>query len=170
MKRSFISIVFLSLLIMLFVSCTQNQSQVDSPDTVVSHFLKALQQQNYASAKTYYAENLDNMANFRNQIEEISPSVANKLFSKMADFSYTVNEVTFDGATSDDVIKKVEEVIVKDIESSEQTFVRDVTVSLTKENDTWKLDKISDNPDLLNVLSGNIIDTINQLSASLTSK
>lgn len=209
MKRLFISIVFLSLLIMLFVSCTQNQSQVDSPDTVVSNFLKALQQQNYASAKTYYAENLDNMANFRNQIEEISPSVANKLFSKMADFSYTVKEVTinpddptkanvavtikahdlgkafestvldylktditmtFDGATSDDVIKKAEEVIVKDIESSEQTFVSDVTVSLTKEGDTWKLDKISDNPDLLNALSGNIIDTINQLSASLTSK
>lgn len=206
MKKSFVSIIFLSLLIMLFVSCSHTQSQVDTPDIVASNFLQALQQQNYASAKTYYAENLDNMANFRNQIEEISPSVANKLFSKMSDFSYTINEVTinpddstkanvaatitaydlgkafestvldyiktdlemtFDGATSDDVIKQAEEVIVKDIESSEKTFVSDVTIALTKENDTWKIDKISDNPALLNALSGNIIDTINQLSASL---
>lgn len=209
MKKSFISIIFLSLLVMLFVSCTQNQSQENSPDIVVSNFLKALQQQNYASAKTYYAENLDNMSNFRNQIEEISPSVANKLFSKMADFSYTINEVTinpdnstkanvavtikaydlgksfestvldylktditmtFDGATSDEILKQAEEVIVKDIESSEQTFVSDVTISLTKEGDTWKLDKISDNPDLLNVLSGNIINTISKLSDSLPRK
>lgn len=206
MKKSFVSIIFLSLLIMLFVSCSHTQNQVDTPDIVASNFLQALQQQNYASAKTYYAENLDNMANFRNQIEEISPSVANKLFSKMSDFSYTINEVTinpddstkanvaatitaydlgkafestvldyiktdlemtFDGATSDDVIKQAEEVIVKDIESSEKTFVSDVTITLTKENDTWKIDKISDNPTLLNALSGNIIDTINQLSASL---
>ena len=206
MKKSFVSIIFLSLLIMLFVSCSHTQNQVDTPDIVASNFLQALQQQNYASAKTYYAENLDNMANFRNQIEEISPSVANKLFSKMSDFSYTINEVTinpddstkanvaatitaydlgkafestvldyiktdlemtFDGATSDDVIKQAEEVIVKDIESSEKTFVSDVTIALTKENDTWKIDKISDNPALLNALSGNIIDTINQLSASL---
>lgn len=209
MKKSFISIIFLSLLVMLFVSCTQNQNQENSPDIVVSNFLKALQQQNYASAKTYYAENLDNMSNFRNQIEEISPSVANKLFSKMADFSYTINEVTinpdnstkanvavtikaydlgksfestvldylktditmtFDGATSDEILKQAEEVIVKDIESSEQTFVSDVTISLTKEGDTWKLDKISDNPDLLNVLSGNIINTISKLSDSLPRK
>lgn len=209
MKKSFISIVFLSLLIMLFVSCNQNQSQVDSPDTVVSNFLQAVQQQNYASAKTYYAENLDNMANFRNQIEEISPSVANKLFSKMSDFSYTVHEVTidpndstkasvavtitaydlgkafestvldyiktdlemtFDGSTSDDIIKQAEEVIVKDIESSEKTFVSDAIITLTKENDTWKLDKISDNTTLINALSGNIINTIDQLSAQLQNK
>lgn len=209
MKKSFVSIIFLSLLIMLFVSCNHTQNQVDNPDTVVSNFLQALQQQNYASAKTYYAENLDNMANFRNQIEEISPSVANKLFSKMSDFSYTINEVTinsddptkasvvttitaydlgkafestvldyiktdlemtFDGSTSDDIIKQAEEVIVKDIESSEKTFVSDVTITLTKKDDTWKIDKISDNPVLLNALSGNIIDTINQLSASLQSK
>lgn len=209
MKKSFISIVFLSLLIMLFVSCNQNQSQVDAPDTVVSNFLQAVQQQNYASAKTYYAENLDNMANFRNQIEEISPSVANKLFSKMSDFSYMVHEVTidpndstkasvaltitaydlgkafestvldyiktdlemtFDGSTSDDIIKQAEEVIVKDIESSEKTFVSDVTITLTKENNTWKLDKISDNTALINVLSGNIINTIDQLSAQLQNK
>lgn len=209
MKKSFISIVFLSLLIMLFVSCNQNQSQVDAPDTVVSNFLQAVQQQNYASAKTYYAENLDNMANFRNQIEEISPSVANKLFSKMSDFSYMVHEVTidpndstkasvaltitaydlgkafestvldyiktdlemtFDGSTSDDIIKQAEEVIVKDIESSEKTFVSDVTITLTKENNTWKLDKISDNTALINALSGNIINTIDQLSAQLQNK
>lgn len=209
MKKSFISIIFLSLLIMLFVSCNQNQSQVDAPDTVVSNFLQAVQQQNYASAKSYYAENLDNMANFRNQIEEISPSVANKLFSKMSDFSYMVHEVTidpndstkasvavtitaydlgkafestvldyiktdlemtFDGSTSDDIIKQAEEVIVKDIESSEKTFVRDVTITLTKENNTWKLDKISDNTALTNALSGNIINTIDQLSAQLQNK
>lgn len=209
MKKSFVSIIVLSLLVMLFVSCGHTQSQVDGPDSVTSNFLQALQQQNYASAKTYYAENLDNMANFRNQIEEISPSVANKLFSKMSDFSYTINEVTidpddstrasvtatitaydlgksfesavldyiktdlemtFDGATSDDVIEKTEEIIVKEIESSEKTFVSDVTISLTRENDTWKIDKISDNPTLLNALSGNIINTIDQLSASLESK
>ena len=209
MKKSFVSIIVLSLLIMLFVSCNHTQNQGDTPDIVTSNFLQALQQQNYASAKTYYTENLDNMANFRNQIEEISPSVANKLFSKISDFSYTINEVTinpddstkanvaatitaydlgkafestvldyiktdlemtFDGATSDDVIKQAEEVIVKDIESSEKTFVSDVTITLTKENDTWKIDKISDNPVLLNALSGNIIDTINQLSASLESQ
>lgn len=208
MKRAFISIIFLGLLMMLLVSCNQNKSQQEQPDTVVSNFLHALQQQNYASAKTFYAENLDNMANFRNQIEEISPSVANKLFSKMADFSYTVHDVTidpkdstkaqvavtitaydlgksfestvldyiktdiemtFDGATSDDVIKKAEEVIVKDIESSEKTFTSDVTITLTKEEDIWKVDKISDNPILLNALSGNIIHTINQLSAQLKS-
>lgn len=204
MKKSVISIIFFSLLMMLFVGC--NQNQVDSPEKVASNFLQALQQQKYTSAKTYYSENLDNMANFRNQIEDISPSVANKLFSKMSDFSYTIHEttinpndsnkasvtatitaydlgksfestvldyiktdleMTFDGATSDDVIKQAEEVIVNEIESSEKTFVSDVTITLTKKDNVWTIDKISDNPVLLNALSGNIINTIEQLSTNL---
>lgn len=206
MKKTLIPIIFLSLLLVCFVGCNRNSSQVDTPDQVVSHFLQALQQQNYAKAKAHYSENLDNMAHFRNQIEEISPSVAHDLFSKMSDFSYTTEEVTidpkdsskasvvttitsydlgksfestvldyirtdlemtFDGSSSDDIIKKTEETIVKDIESSQKTFVSKVIINLTKEDDTWKVDKISDNPALLNALSGNIINTIDQLSSSL---
>lgn len=208
MKKILFSIFYLSLLALFLISCGSNKS-TDTPDQVVSNFLEALQQQNYASAKAYYAEDLDNMAQFRNQIEDISPGVANKLFEKMADFSFTIHnvtidpndsnkatvsatidaydlgksfestvleyiktdlEMTFDGAKSEDIIKQAEEVIVKDIESSEKTFSTDVTIPLTKDNDTWKLDKISDNTAFLNALSGNIIDTINQLSEIVNTK
>lgn len=212
MKKKIFSILYLGLCILLLVSCGSNNNNhsnaSNTPDQAVSNFLQAVKHQNYANAKTYYSENLDNMAQFRNQVEDISPSVATKLFDKMADFSYEIHdtkinsndpnkatvtatiqaydlgksfestvleyiktdlEMTFDGAKNDDIIKKVEETLVKDIESSKQTFTTDVTISLTKDNDTWKLDKISDNPTLLNALSGNIIATIDKLSANLPS-
>lgn len=209
MKKTLVSIIFLSLLLVCFVGCNGNSSQVDTPDQVVSNFLQAIQQQNYAKAKADYSETLDNMAHFRNQIEEISPSVAHDLFDKMSDFSYTIEEVTidpndsskasvaatitaydlgksfestvldyiktdlemtFDGSTSDDIIKKTEEVIVKEIESSQKTFVSKVIITLTKKDGNWKVDKISENPTLLNALSGNIINTIDQLSSNLKSQ
>ena len=95
MKKFLFSSFLFCLLLLTLVGCNQAQSQgqgqiqgqsqddatsqvsSDGPDAVVSDFLKALQQENYASVKSSYSENLDNMANFRNQIEDISPSVAN---------------------------------------------------------------------------------------------
>lgn len=223
MKKTFFSIFYMSLLALLLIGCNSNSNNnsnspnsimnnithnESTPNQAVSDFLDAAKQQNYAHAKTYYSENLDNMAQFKNQVEDISPTVANKFFDKISDFSYEIHdtsissddpnkatvtatiqaydlgksfeatvldyiktdlEMTFDGAKNDEIIKQVEETLVKDIESSEKTFRTDVTISLSKENDTWKLDKISDNPALLNALSGNIIATIDKLSNHLNS-
>lgn len=206
MKKTLFSIFYLGLFLLILVSCGSNTNSTKDPEQVVSNFLQTLQEQNYSSAKNYYAENLDNMAHFRNQIEVINPTVANKLFEKMADFSYTIHQVTidpndpnqatvtatidaydlgksfeetvleyikndikmtFDGSKSDDIIQRAEEILVKDIESSQKTFSTDVTISLTKDQDVWKIDKIGDNPSLLNALSGNIIATIDNLSNHL---
>lgn len=207
MKKSFLAILYLSLFILLLAGCNnESASKEDSPDAAVTNFLQALQQQNYASAKEYYAENLDNMAQFRNQVEDISPGIAKKLFEKMADFSYTIQdtyidssdpnkakvtvtidaydlgksfestvleyiktdiEMTFDGSKSDDIIKEADSTLSKDIDESKKDFSSEVTISLTKDNDKWKVDKISENKDLLNALSGNIINTIEKLSDQL---
>ncbi len=222
MKKTLFSIFYISLLALLLIGCNSNNNSNNNPNSIMNHithtestpneavsnFLEAAKQQNYAHAKTYYSENLDNMSQFKNQVEEISPTVANKFFDKISDFSYEIHdtsissddpnkatvtatiqaydlgksfeatvldyiktdlEMTFDGAKNDEIIKQVEETLVKDIESSEKTFTTDVTISLTKENDTWKLDKISDNPSLLNALSGNIIATIDKLLNHLNS-
>lgn len=204
MKKSYLYFIFLTFMLLTFTGCGSNQP--DPPEKVVENFLKAVKEQNFASAKTYYSENLDNMANFRNQVEDISPSVATALFKKLGDFTYTVGksqlsdtdsskatvevtlvcqdlgktfettvldyirtdlEMTFDGAKSDDIVKETENLLAKKINESNDTFTQEVTISLTKENDTWKLDKISENPDLLNALSGNIIYTIDALSKQL---
>lgn len=199
MKKKYLLICILVLLCL--TGCSKQETE--NPGETVVNFLNALQQQNYASAKTYYSENLDNLPNFRNKIEAISPAVANELFDKLADFSYTIKkvemdpndqskasvtvslqcydlgtpfknmitdylktdlEMTFDGAKNEEIIKKAEETILTDIAKSEKTFRRTVKISLAKQDKVWKLDKISDNQELLNCLSGNIIATIEQLN------
>lgn len=208
MKKSLLYLIPILILACIFVGCDQSSAHASSasPQASVDSFLQSIQKQDYSSSKTYYAENLDNMANFKNQIEDISPHVANELFNKMADFTYTINnstidrnnqqkaivnvtinaydlgksfestvldyiktdlEMTFDGAKSEDIVKETENVIVNEITNSNQTFSTTVDISLTKEKDAWKLDKISENPDLINALSGNIIFTIEKLSQTI---
>lgn len=201
MKKKYVLICICLLLALCLTSCSKQETE--NPGEIVVNFLNALQQQNYASAKTYYSENLDNLPNFRNKIEAISPAVANELFDKLADFSYTVKkveidpndhnkayvtvslqcynlgtcfkkivtdylktdlEMTFDGAKDEDIVKKAEETILTDITNSEKNFRRTVIISLAKQDKIWKLDKISENHELLNCLSGNIINTIQEMN------
>lgn len=226
MKKVFISILTLSL-ILLITGCNQKQSQAqnssdaqnqvqsesqtqegsNTPDAVVSNFLKDLQQQNYAGIKSFYTENMDNMANIRNQVEALSPTIANELFSKLADFKYSVDdytvdpndsskatvfvtidyydignvfettlleyvktdiEMTFDGKKDDDITKKADELIVQNIKASQMTTASRIPISLILDKDTWKLEKISENPELINALTGNILNTIEKLSSKLS--
>ncbi len=199
MKKKYLLIFIL--LIFCLTSCSKRETE--NPGETVVNFLNALQQQNYASAKAYYSENLDNLPNFKNKIEAISPAVANELFNKLADFSYTIKkveidpndknkasvtvslqcydlgsafqniildylktdlEMTFDGAKDEEIIQKAEETILADISKSEKTFRQAIMIALTKEDDVWKLDKISENRELLNALSGNIINTIEEIN------
>ncbi len=199
MKKKYLLIFIL--LIFCLTSCSKQETE--NPGETVVNFLNALQQQNYASAKAYYSENLDNLPNFKNKIEAISPAVANELFNKLADFSYTIKkveidpndknkasvtvslqcydlgsafqniildylktdlEMTFDGAKDEEIIQKAEETILADISKSEKTFRQAIMIALTKEDDVWKLDKISENRELLNALSGNIINTIEEIN------
>lgn len=201
MKKKALLILICMLLLSCLTSCSKQDTE--NPGETVVNFLNGLQQQNYASVKTYYSENLDNVANFKNKIEAISPAVANELFSKLADFSYTIKkveidsndqdkayvtvslqcydlgtpftniitdylktdlEMTFDGAKNDEIIKKAEETILDDISKSQKTFRRTVVISLAKQDDIWKLNKISENQELLNCLSGNIINTIKNIT------
>ena len=225
MKKLLIYTLCLTALIVVFVGCkqntpqsngqqnsqqqTENQGQNQSSteaEKAVSDFLNDLKHENYASAKKYYKENLDNMADFHNQIESISPTVTNKLFSKLTDFTYTIegssispddsskatvyvsmeyydvgkafettmleyikNEITmtYDGKNDDDIEKKADEIIIEDIESSQKTSAQHIPVSLSFEKDSWKIEKMSSNPELLNILSGNILETINTLISTL---
>ncbi|WP_410495188.1 hypothetical protein QTL86_13790 [Cellulosilyticum sp. ST5] len=199
MKKKYLLIFIL--LIFCLTSCSKQETE--NPGETVVNFLNALQQQNYASAKAYYSENLDNLPNFKNKIEAISPAVANELFNKLADFSYTIKkveidpndknkasvtvslqcydlgsafqniildylktdlEMTFDGAKDEEIIQKAEETILADIAKSEKNFRQAIIIALTKEDDVWKLDKISENRELLNALSGNIINTIEEIN------
>ncbi len=201
MKKKSLLIFISILLIFCLTSCSKQETE--NPGETVVNFLNALQQQNYASAKAYYSENLDNLPNFRNKIEAISPAVANELFNKLADFSYTIKkveidpndknkasvtvslqcydlgnafqniildylktdlEMTFDGAKDEEIIQKAEETILADIAKSEKNFRQAIIIALTKEDDVWKLDKISENRELLNALSGNIINTIEEIN------
>ncbi len=201
MKKKSLLIFISILLIFCLTSCSKQETE--NPGETVVNFLNALQQQNYASAKAYYSENLDNLPNFRNKIEAISPAVANELFNKLADFSYTIKnveidpndknkasvtvslqcydlgsafqniildylktdlEMTFDGAKDEEIIQKAEETILADISKSEKNFRQAIIIALTKEDDVWKLDKISENRELLNALSGNIINTIEEIN------
>lgn len=202
MKKSFFYLLSLIFSLFILCSCSLSTSDQNTPEDVINSFMKALQHQDYSSTETYYAENMDNMANFRNQVEVISPHVATELFNKMSDFTYVINDVTtdssdstkaianvtitaydlgntfeetvldyiksdiemtFDGAKSEDIVKSIEDTLVNDIKTTEQTFDTTVDIHLTNKDDSWKVDKISDNPKLLNALSGNIINTINSL-------
>jgi len=224
MKKSFIFILFSILLILSLIGCnkspTQNQGQSQSqsqskgqsssqatntPEQAVSDFLTAMQHQQYTGVSKYYAENLDNMANFRNQIETISPTIANKFFSKLAEFTYTIEHssvdskdpskatvfvtinyydvgqafektlleyikddisMTYDGKKDDDIIKKADETIVENINSSKQTTANHVPILLSLDDNKWKVNKLSENTELSNILSGNILETINTITSS----
>ena len=209
MKKSLMVILTVFLYMLIVTGCTSNQSQnntqsisstAEIPEGAVSHFLSELQHENFAGAKAYYVENMDNMANLRNQLEAISPSVANKIFSKLADFTYTIEStiidsntpsqstvyvtmdyydvgqtietilldyigndisMTYDGSKDDDITKKVDEASSEALNSTTKTTESHIPISLVLEDDKWKVTKLSENPELLNALSGNIINTFN---------
>lgn len=204
MKKKYLLILLTVLFIFCLTACSKTETE--NPGETVVSFLNALQQQNYASAKAYYTENLDNLPNFRNKIEAISPAVATELFNKLADFSYTTRkveidpndkdkaevtisiqcydlsdvfeniildylktdlEMTFDGAKDEEITQKAEETILKDISNSEKDFRRTITIHLTKTDDAWKLTKLSENKELLNALSGNIMEAIEEIDQEI---
>ena len=204
MKKKYLLILLTVLFIFCLTACSKTETE--NPGETVVSFLNALQQQNYASAKAYYTENLDNLPNFRNKIEAISPAVATELFNKLADFSYTTRkveidpndkdkaevtisiqcydlsdvfeniildylktdlEMTFDGAKDEEITQKAEETILKDISNSEKDFRRTITIHLTKADDAWKLTKLSENKELLNALSGNIMEAIEEIDQEI---
>lgn len=196
MKKRTLLFIFSVLTMLCLIGCG---GQTDSnPGEVTSSFLNALQRQDYSSAKQYYAENLDNFPNFKNKVEDISPKVANELFGKMADFSYTVEKVTidpndaskatvnvtfrcydlgktfesiildyletdltmtFNGAKDDEILQQAETIVMDNLSSVKQDFNRTIPIALTLEDNTWKVDKLDSNPDLMNALSGNILYT-----------
>nr|WP_302596702.1 hypothetical protein [uncultured Cellulosilyticum sp.] len=204
MKKRTLLFIFSALIVLCLIGCG---NQVDSnPGEVTSSFLTALQHQDYSSVKQYYAENVDNFPNFKNKVEDISPKVANELFSKMADFSYTVEKVsidpndaskatvtvtfrcydlgktfesilldylekdltmTFNGAKDDEITQQAETVIIDNLSQSKQDFNRTVPITLTLEDNVWKVDKLDNNPDLMNALSGNILYTIRDMMNSI---
>lgn len=226
MKKSLIFIVLCSFFILALTGCnknqgqsqnqTQNQSQTQSnaqpqkasntPDKAVSDFLKDLQHQDYFSAKENYTEDLDNMAQFHNQIETISPAIANKLFEKLADFTYEIEStsidpndpstatvyltltfydagkafesmvleyiendisMTYDGKSDDDIVKKADEIITDELEDCPKITRSHIPVTVTLDGDAWKVEKMSENPELLNIVCGNILETINKLTLTL---
>ena len=91
MRKHPLLILSFCLVLILGVSCGSKEQS--KPGDVVVNFLNAMQDQDYAAAKLYYAETVDNLPNFRNKIESISPHVADEFFKKMADFSYTIKKV-----------------------------------------------------------------------------
>ena len=206
MKKLSFLILISSLLVFTLIGCSNSASE-ENPGEVTINFLKALQQQNYSSVKQYYTENIDNLSNFKNKIESISPHVANELFGKMAEFDYTIDkveissedpnkaivtvtmkcydlgkafestileytktdlEMTFDGSKNEEILKKAEETIMTDINNSEQSFIKTVPVYLTKKDESWKVDTLSKSSEFLNALSGNILNTIDEISQSIS--
>lgn len=204
MKKRTLLFIFSALIVLCLIGCV---GQADSnPGEVTHSFLDALQHQDYSSVKQYYAENVDNFPNFKNKVEDISPKVANELFGKMADFSYTVEKVTinpndsskatasvtfrcydlgktfesiildylekdltmtFNGAKDDEIIQQAETVIMDNLSNVKQDFNRTIPISLTLEKNTWKVDKLDDNPDLMNALSGNILYTARDMMKAM---
>lgn len=204
MKKRTLFLIFSTFIVLCLVGC--NNGPERNPGETTSSFLQAMQHQDYSSVKTYYAENVDNFPNFKNKVESISPQVANKLFSKMADFTYTVEQVTidsndptkatatvtfrcydlgkafesivldyldtdltmtFNGAKDDEIVKEAEDVIVTRIDESKQDFVESIPISLSLKDNSWKVDKLESNPDLMNALSGNILYTIRSLTNTI---
>ncbi len=192
-------IILLTFMIFTISGC--NSPEQDNPGEVAVGFLNAMMSQDYTHAKSYYTENLDNLPNFRNKIEAISPLVANEIFDKMADFNYTTKnvsldsnnpdkayvtisiqsydfkdlyktiftdyiktdlEMTFDGASDDEITKEAEDKLLSLINSASRDYYKTVVISLSKTDNTWKIDKISENKELLDALSGNIISAIEE--------
>ena len=185
---------------------TNNTSIDTTPEEAMEGLLKALQQQNFSKAKQFYVENFDNMANFRNQLEDISPTVANQFFSKLADFTYTIEttsidsnnpsqatayismtyhdigkafeitlleytknniSMTYDGKKDDDISKIADTIVTEALDKSSKTTLSHIPVSLTLEDTNWKVGKMSESPELLNALSGNLLNTIDKLSTTI---
>lgn len=186
-------------IIMIFTIPGCNEPEVDNPGEVVVNFLNAMMAQDYTHAKSYYTEDLDNIPNFRNKLEAVSPLVANEFFSKIADFNYTTKkvaldssnpnkayvtvniqpydlqnfyravftdyikidlEMTFDGASEDQITKEAEDTLLSTITMAPLSYYKTIVISLTRVDKVWKLDKLSENKELLDVLSGNMLSAI----------
>ncbi|WP_054741020.1 outer membrane protein assembly factor BamD [Cellulosilyticum ruminicola] len=204
MKKRTLILILSTFIALCLIGCSTTKDP--NPSETTSSFLQAMQHQDYSSVKTYYAENVDNFPNFKNKVESISPQVANELFSKMSDFTYTVEKaaidpndstkatttvnfrcydlgkafesiildyldtdltMTFNGAKDDEIVREAEDVIVKRIDESKQDFIVSIPISLTLKDNTWKVNKLESNLDLMNALSGNILYTIRKLTNTL---
>lgn len=172
-----------------------------TPAEVVDKFLTNLQHQKYTGNSATYKENLDNMADFKNQIETISPTVATALFDKLSSFTYTIDDVifdenddtkstvlvtmnyydigskfdeallryiasnfemTYDGSKEQEIIENAEKNILPLLDTAQQVSARSIPITLTREGENWKINKMSENPLLLNILTGNILNEIHQ--------
>ncbi len=76
-------------------------------------------------------------------------------------------QMTFDGATDDDITQKAEDLILSDIEKTSKSFTSSVTIPVSRVGNQWQIDKIGQNKKLLNALSGNIINTLDALSKKI---
>ncbi len=199
MKKSRYIILFIIAMIFVIPGC--NQSEAPNPGEVVVNFLNSMMDQDYTHAKSYYTEDLDNLPNFRNKLEAISPLVANEVFNKISDFNYTTKkvaldpnnlnkayvtvsiqcydlkdlyktiltdyiktdlEMTFDGASNDEITKEAEDTLISIINNAPRDYYKTIDISLTKTDKIWKIDKLSKNSALLDALSGNIISAIEE--------
>ena len=75
--------------------------------------------------------------------------------------------MTFNGAKDDEITQQAETVIIDNLSQSKQDFNRTVPITLTLEDNVWKVDKLDNNPDLMNALSGNILYTIRDMMNSI---
>lgn len=218
MKRLFI-VLMICQLILITTGCninqvqnnaeSQNEKQISAdslPEKAVNGLLKALQHQDFSGAKKYYVKNFDNMANLHNQLEDISPAAANQFFSKLADFTYSIEStfidsnspsqatayvtidyydvgktfettlleyikndisMTYDGKKDDDIRKQADEVITEVLDKSSKETLSHIPVSLVLKDSSWKVTKLSENPELLNALTGNILTAIEKLTVTI---
>lgn len=190
-------------------SQSKNEKQISAdtlPEKAIDGLLKALQHQDFSGAKKYYVENFDNMANVHNQLEDISPAAANQFFSKLADFTYSIEStfidsnspsqatayvtidyydvgktfettlleyikndisMTYDGKKDDDIRKQADEIITEVLDKSSKETLSHIPVSLVLKDSSWKVTKLSENPELLNALTGNILTAIEKLTVTI---
>ena len=82
---------------------------------------------------------------------------------------YMKNDIsmTYDGKKDDDISKKADEIITEVLDKSSKETLSHIPVSLVLEDSNWKVTKISENPELLNALTGNIVKTIEKLITTI---
>lgn len=80
--------------------------------------------------------------------------------SVIKDFLAEDIQMSFSGANKDETIKKAEEIILVKLGGAKKETAESIPIRMTKEENKWIVQSLTDNKELLNALSGNIISSL----------
>ena len=136
----------------------------DISPTVANELFHKISDFNYTTKKVTLDPNDSNKAYVTISMQYYDlTTVYTKIFT---DYLKTDIEMTLDGSSDEEITKETEDTLLSSLNSCPLGYYKTIVLSLSKTDKVWKLDRISENKEFLDALSGNIISAIEEFQTN----